>query len=80
MGSGGSRQQVVLLNEKLVIINPHGSDVDDPLELEPVGDGTFRYTAPTGGGPVGEIVRFVEEDGEVVQMWVGDYLYDRVPG
>lgn len=76
---GGGRQQVVLLDEKLVIINPHGSNVDNPLQLEPVGDGTFRYTAPTGGGPVGELIRFVEEGGEVVALWVGDYRYDRVP-
>lgn len=75
---GGNRQQVVLLDEKLVIISPNAPNVDEPLELEPVGDGTFRYTAPTGGGPVGELVRFVEEDGEVIQMWVGDYLFDRV--
>ncbi|MCG8466994.1 MAG: beta-lactamase family protein [Gemmatimonadetes bacterium] len=75
---GGGRQQVVLLNEQLVIISPNASNVDNPLELDPVGDGTFRYTAPTGGGPVGELVRFVEENGEVVRMWVGDYEYDRV--
>jgi CubicO group peptidase (beta-lactamase class C family) len=75
---GGGRRQVVLLNEKLVIISPNAPNVDEPLELEPVGDGTFRYTAPTGGGPVGELVRFVEEDGEVIQMWVGDNLFDRV--
>ena len=71
---------MVLLNERLVIIDPHGSNVDNPLELAPIGDGTFRYTAPTGGGPVGEIVRFVEENGEVVRMWVGDYEYERVRG
>jgi len=75
---GGGRQQVVLLNQKLVIIDPLGPNVDDPLELAPIGDGTFRYTAPTGGGPVGEIIRFDEENGEVVRLWVGDYAYDRV--
>jgi hypothetical protein len=34
--------------------------------------------APTGGGPVGEIVRFVEEDGEVVRMITGDSYSVRV--
>lgn len=75
---GGGRQQIVLLDEQLVLITPTGSNVDNPLELEPLGDGTFRYTAPTGGGPVGETVRFVQDNGEVVRMWVGDYFYDRV--
>ena len=75
---GGGRQQVVLLDEKLVLINPHGTNVNTPLELDPIGDGTFRYTAPTGGGPVGELVRFVEENGEIAIMWVGDYAYERV--
>ncbi|MDX1395226.1 MAG: serine hydrolase domain-containing protein [Gemmatimonadota bacterium] len=77
-GFGGGRQQVVLMSEALVIIDPYGSNVDEPLELAPIGDGTFRYTSPTGGGPVGELIRFVEEDGEVVGMWVGDYEYERI--
>jgi hypothetical protein len=34
--------------------------------------------APTGGGPVGEVVRFVEENGEVVRMITGDSFADRV--
>ncbi len=34
--------------------------------------------APTGGGPVGEIVRFVEEDGVVVRMVTGDSYSVRV--
>jgi CubicO group peptidase (beta-lactamase class C family) len=77
-GFGGARQQIVLLDEEIVLINPHGANVDNPLELAPVGDGTFRYTAPTGGGPVGELVRFVEENGGIVGMWVGDYYYERI--
>lgn len=34
---------------------------------------------PTGGGPVGEIVRFVEENGRVIRMITGDSYSDRVP-
>ena len=33
--------------------------------------------APTGGGAVGEIVRFVEENGEVVRLVTGDSYYTR---
>jgi len=75
----GSRvAQVVLMNERLVAINPRGQNVDNPTRLEPLGDGVFRYTAPTGGSIVGERVRFAEENGEVVRMYVGDSFMDRV--
>ena len=76
-GRGGDTQ-VVLLNERLVIINPNGSNVDNPIRLEPLGGGLFRYVAPSGGGPVGEVVRFVEEGGRVVRMITGDSYVDRV--
>ena len=66
------RTQVIVMNERLVTIDPWSSSLDEPLELEPLGDGTFRMVAPTGGGPVGEIVRFVEENGEVTRMITGD--------
>ena len=46
----GGPEAVVLLNEKLVIITPNGANVDNPVTLEPLGGGRFRYTAPTGGG------------------------------
>jgi len=39
----------------------------------------FRYTAATGGGPVGEIVRFEEANGHVVRMYTGDGYVERVP-
>jgi hypothetical protein len=69
---------VVELNERLVIITPYAPNLDNPIQLEPIGDGRFRYVAPVGGGPVGEIVRFVEENGRVVRMYVGDGYVDRV--
>ena len=75
---GGSESQVVLLNERLVIISPSGRSVDHPIRLEPLGDGIFRYTAPGGDGVIGEQVRFLEENGEVVRMFTGDSFVDRV--
>lgn len=69
---------VVELHERLVSINPHAPNLDDPTVLEPIGDGTFRFVSPVGGGPVGEIVRFVEKDGRVVRMIAGDSFSERV--
>jgi len=72
-------QQVVLLNERLVIMTPNGANLENPTELVPLGGGRFRYTARTGGGEVGEVVRFVEENGRVVRMITGDSYVDRLP-
>lgn len=74
----GGDSQVVLLADRLVIITPNAANVDAPIQLEPLGDGRFRYLAPVGGGPVGEVVRFVEEGGRVVRMITGDSWVDRV--
>jgi hypothetical protein len=68
----------VLLNGKLVIITPNGPNVDDPVTLEPLGSGRFRFVAPTGSGVVGEVVRFVEESGRPMRMYTGDSWIDRV--
>ena len=76
-GRGGD-SQVILLNQRLVIITPNGDNVDNPIGLEPIGGGLFRWVAPVGGGPVGEVVRFVEENGQVVRMITGDSYVDRV--
>jgi CubicO group peptidase (beta-lactamase class C family) len=76
--SRGSESRVLVMNERLVIIDPWAPSIEDPIELEPIGNGTFRMLAPTGGGPVGEIVRFVEENGEVVRMITGDSYADRL--
>lgn len=73
-----SDEQVVVLNQQLVIIAPNGRNVDEPIHLEPLGNGLFRYVAPGGGGEVGEVVRFVEENGKVVRMITGDSYVDRV--
>jgi hypothetical protein len=59
-------------------MSPWSSSIGTPTELEPIGDGTFRLVAPTGGGAVGEIVRFEEENGEVVRLVTGDSYSTRV--
>jgi D-alanyl-D-alanine carboxypeptidase len=76
-GRGGD-SQVVELNKRLVIISLNAPNLDNPIRLEPIGNGQFRYVAPVGGGPVGEIVRFVEEGGRVVRMITGDSYVERV--
>jgi D-alanyl-D-alanine carboxypeptidase len=74
----GGESQVVELNKRLVLITPNAPTLDNPVQLVPIGNGQFRFTAPTGGGPVGEIVRFVEEGGRVVRMITGDSYVERV--
>ena len=71
-GRGGD-SQVVELNRQLVIITPNALNLDNPIRLEPIGNGRFRYVAP-----VGEIVRFVEEGGRVIRMVTGDNYVERV--
>ena len=70
--------QVILLNQRLVLITPNAPNMDDPVTLEPLGGGRFRFVAPTGGGAVGEVVRFVEENGRPMRMYTGDGWVDRV--
>lgn len=71
-------EQVVLLNNRLVLISPNAANVDDPAQLQALGGGRFRLMARTGGGEVGEIVRFVEENGRVTRLVVGDGFFLRV--
>jgi hypothetical protein len=76
-GRGGD-SQVILLNNRLVMISPNAASLENQVTLEPIGNGLFRFVAPSGGGPVGEVVRFVEEGGRVVRMITGDSYVDRV--
>jgi CubicO group peptidase (beta-lactamase class C family) len=73
----GGEVDVVELNQRLVALNPSGPYPEHPTRLEPIGNGTFRLEADSGGGPVGEVVRFVERDGKVVRMYVGGSFSDR---
>jgi D-alanyl-D-alanine carboxypeptidase len=77
-GARGGETEVVLLNNKLAMINPWGTSLENVTNLEPIGDGRFRLVAPSGGGPVGEVVRFVEQNGRVTRIYVGDSFSDRV--
>ena len=70
--------EVVLLNKKLVIITPNAPTLDNIVMLEPLGGGRFRFVAPTGGGVVGEVVRFAEPSGRPMRMYTGDSWIDRV--
>jgi CubicO group peptidase (beta-lactamase class C family) len=72
-------QQVVLLNKRLVIIVPNAPNLENPVTLEPIGGGRFRYVAPTGSGVVGEIVRFDQPSGRAMRMYTGDSWAERVP-
>ncbi len=78
-GRGGD-SQIVLLNQRLVLVTPNAANVDNPIALEPLGDGRFRFVAPTGGGVVGEVVRFVEASGRPMRMYTGDSWTDRLQG
>lgn len=70
--------EIVLLNNKLGMINPWATNLDNVTQLEALGDGRFRVVAPVGGGPVGEVVRFVEQNGKVTRIYVGDGFSERV--
>jgi len=70
--------QVVELNQRLVIVNLGGATLENPVRLEALGERRFRFTAPTGGGVAGEIVRFEEADGKVVRMFTGDSFANRL--
>jgi D-alanyl-D-alanine carboxypeptidase len=70
--------QVVLLNKKLVVINPNARTLDWQATLEPLGDNRFRYVAPGGDSDAGEVVYFTEEKGHPVRMHIGDTWSDRV--
>ena len=74
----GGETEVVLLHNKLAIISPWATNLDNVTNLEPIGAGRFRVVTPGGGGPVGEVVRFIEQNGKVVKMYVGDGWSDRV--
>lgn len=71
-------EQVVLMKDRLVLIEPNGPNLDNPVTLEPLGGGRFRFVAKTGGAEVGEIVRFVEENGRVTRLVIGDGFFSRV--
>ena len=42
----GGESQVVELNKRLVLITPNAPTLDNPVQLVPIGNGQFRFTAP----------------------------------
>ena len=70
--SRGGDSQVVVLNKRLVIVDLEAANVDNPIRLEPLGGGRFRYTSSTGGGAVGETISFEETPGKPMRMFMGD--------
>jgi CubicO group peptidase (beta-lactamase class C family) len=70
--------EVVELNQRLVMFDPANPNPDTPISLIPIGNGRFRFDAPTGGGVVGEVIRFAEKNGKVVRMYTGDSYTERV--
>ncbi len=70
--------EIVELNQHLVMLDPTTTTPENQISLVPIGNGRFRFEAPTGGGVVGEMVRFVEENGKVVRMYTGDSWTDKV--
>ncbi len=74
----GGESQVVELHQRLVIIDPTGANPETQTKLIPIGNDQFRFEAASGGSPVGEIVRFTEENDRVVRMYTGGSYSDRV--
>ncbi|WOJ97985.1 serine hydrolase domain-containing protein [Congregibacter brevis] len=70
--------QVVEMNEELVLININAPRLKIRSTLEPLTGDTFVIKAETGGGPVGEVTRFVEENGRVTRMINGDSYMERI--
>lgn len=71
--------RVVEMDRALVTIDPTAPSFENPSKLVPLGDGRFKLESRTGGSAVGEVVRFVEEKGQIVRMYTGDGFADRVP-
>ncbi len=74
----GADTEVVELDRRLVTIDPSGSSPEAQGKLVPIGNGRFRLESSSGGPPVGEVVRFEEENGKVVRIYIGDGYRSRV--
>jgi CubicO group peptidase (beta-lactamase class C family) len=72
--------QVVLLKDRLMVMDPTAPTIDESVSLLPLGGGRFTLVSPTGGRAAGEVVRFVEEAGKPMRMFTGDGWTERVTG
>ena len=72
-------EQVLETNRALVMIAPEADDPQESItKLIPIGGGVFKMDAKTGGGAIGELVKFSAESG-VMTMTVGTSPSKRVP-
>jgi D-alanyl-D-alanine carboxypeptidase len=69
---------VVELNHELVSFDPAGANPERQNKLKAIGNGQFRLEAPTGGGAVGEVVRFADQPGGKMRMYMGGSYSERV--
>lgn len=74
----GGETEVIEMDKRLVTIDPSGLFPETPNQLEPLGNGLFRLDGASGGGPVGETVRFIEQNGVVTRMYTGGSYAERV--
>ncbi len=74
----GGEVEVIELNQRLVTMDPSGPFPEHPSQLVPLGNGLFRMEGQSGGGPVGETVRFAEQNGKVTRMYTGGSYAERV--
>ena len=76
--STGGDTAVVEVNRALVSFDPTGANPERQNKLIAIGGGQFRLDAPAGGGPVGEVVRFVEQADGRMRMHTGGSYSERV--
>ncbi len=69
---------VVDMHEQLVSFDPTSSTPERYNRLVPLGNSEFRLEAPTGGGAVGEVVRFVPQPSGKMRMYTGGSYAERV--
>lgn len=69
---------IVVQNGRLVALSSAATGVDAAVRLEPLGDGRFRFDAPTGSPPAGETLYFHEVAGQPTRLFIGDNWLDRV--
>ena len=74
----GGETEVIEMDKRLVTIDPSGAFPENPNQLVPLGNGLFRLEGNSGGGPVGETVRFIEQNGVVTRMYTGGSYAERV--
>ena len=76
--NAGGDTAVVELNGQLVEFDAAGSNPERQSKLIPIGGGQFRLEASSGGAPVGEVVRFVDQPGGKMRMYTGGSYSERV--